>query len=171
MDGFLLFDCPAGRARYARGDHFVVGDRFAWRSLGLAKESRADQREDCAKLPPRRAILSLTLEEVLGEEEDVGGTFCEAAHEVGVPLRTEGNVDADAEALRGELALEVAADAVEHLELEGGFGNVVLGDEAGEFVNDGFVVGGDAAEDGAAKLWVHVADEVLHQLDVVGVDG
>ena len=22
--------CPAGRARYARGDHSVVGDRFAW---------------------------------------------------------------------------------------------------------------------------------------------
>ena len=22
--------CPAGRARYARGDHFVVGERFPW---------------------------------------------------------------------------------------------------------------------------------------------
>src|SRR5450631_1556955 len=58
----------------------------------------------------------LSLEEVLGQEEDVGGTLGEATHEVGVPLGAEGDVDADAVALLDKPALEVAADAVEHLE-------------------------------------------------------
>ena len=90
---------------------------------------------------------ALVLEEVFREEEDVGGAFGEAAHEVGVPLRAEGDVDADAVALGGELALEVAADAVEHLELEGVLVDLVLVDEVAHLVDDGFVVGGDAAED------------------------
>jgi hypothetical protein len=178
MDAFLLGACPAGWARCARGGHFVPCDRFAWSSRWSARsfireperaphEVQYMSRSDRC---PRRALSFLTLEEVFGEEEDVGGAFGEAAHEVGVPLRSEGNVDADAEALGGEFALEVAADAVEHLELEGGFGEVVLGDEAGELVDDGFVVGGNAAEDGATQGGADVGDEVLHQLDVVGVD-
>ena len=40
---------------------------------------------------------------------------------------------------------------------------LVLGDEGAEVVDDGLVVGGDAAEDGAG-------DHALHELDVVGVD-
>ena len=90
---------------------------------------------------------SLVLEEVFGEEEDVGGALGEAAHEVGVPLGAEGDVDADAIAFGGEAALEVAADAVEHLELEGVLVDLVLVDEVAHLVDDGLVVGGDAAED------------------------
>jgi hypothetical protein len=66
----------------------------------------------------QRENVRSVLEEVFDEEEDVGGAFGKAAHDVGVPLRAEGDVDADTVALGGELALEVAADAVEHLELE-----------------------------------------------------
>jgi hypothetical protein len=105
----------------------------------------------------------LISEEVLREEEDVRGALGEAAHEVGVPLGAEGDVDANAEALRGELALEVAADAVEHLELEGGLRDSLFGHEATDLGNDGFVVGGDAAEDGGGE---HAPGE----LEVVGVD-
>jgi len=102
-------------------------------------------------------------EEVLRQEEDVGWPLGEAAHEVGVPLRAEGDVDADAEALGDEGALEIAADAVEHLELEGGLVTAGLGDEVSHVVDDGVVVGCDAAEDAAGN-------ELAHELDVVGID-
>jgi hypothetical protein len=110
----------------------------------------------------------LALEEVLCEEEDVGGALGQAAHEVGVPLGAEWNVDADAEAFGSELSLQVAADAVEHLELEGGFGDVVFADEVAHGFDDGFVVGGEAAEDAFAV--VREGGHALHQLNVVGVD-
>src|SRR5713101_4951384 len=80
-------------------------------------------------------------------EEDVGGAFGEAAHKVGVPLRAEGDVDAHAIALGGEAALKIAAYAVEHLELEGVFVDLVVVDEGAHLVDDGLVVSGDTAED------------------------
>ncbi len=40
--------CPPGRGACAEGDHFVVRDRFAWCSLGLAKKDCADHREGLA---------------------------------------------------------------------------------------------------------------------------
>ncbi len=49
------------------------------------------------------------------------------------------------------------------MELESALVDVVLRDEAAEVVDDDFVVGGDAAEDGAA-------DEVPHELAIVGVN-
>jgi hypothetical protein len=116
---------------------------------------------DCAD--PRRGRDSLVFEEIPGQEEDVGGAFCEAAHEVGVPLVAEGDVDADAVALGGEFALEVAADAVEHLEFEGGFLDAAFVDGAAHLLDDGFVVGGHAAEDRACA-------EVEHEVGVVAVD-
>src|SRR5258707_3768696 len=118
----------------------------------------------------RDKALPLVLEEVFGEEEDVGGALGEAAHEVGVPLRAEGDVDADAVALGGEAALEIAAYAVEHLELEGVLVDLVLVDEVAHLVDDGLVVGGDAAEDTFAPGRIGVGNHALHQVDVVGVD-
>src|SRR5439155_21589468 len=56
--------------------------------------------------------------EIAGEEEDVGGAFCETTHEVGVPIRTERGGDQHLEALRRDRALEGRPNAVEHLELE-----------------------------------------------------
>ena len=68
----------------------------------------------------------LFFQHVSGYEEDVGGALGEAAHEVGVPLVAEGNVDADVVAFFDELLLEVATDAVEHLEFEAGGRDVVF---------------------------------------------
>src|SRR5512138_559495 len=55
---------------------------------------------------------------VARDEGDVRGPLGEAAHEVRIPLRAEGDVDAHPPPLAHDLLLEVAADAVEHLELE-----------------------------------------------------
>ena len=114
--------------------------------------------------------FALVLEEVFGEEEHVGGALGEAAHEVWVPLRAEGDVDADAVALGGEAALKVAANAVQHLELEGMLVDFVVVDEGAHLVDDGLVVGGDAAEDAPAVLRIVVSDHALHQVDVVCID-
>src|SRR5579875_3300659 len=67
-------------------------------------------------------------EQVTGEKEDVGRPLGESPHEVGPPGGAEGDVDAHAEALLDEAALKVAADAVEHLELEGGGSDALLAD-------------------------------------------
>ena len=112
----------------------------------------------------------LVFEEVFYEEEDVGGAFGQAAHEVGVPLRAKGDVDADAVVFGGQATLQVAADAVEHLEFEGFFVDPVVVDEGAHLVDDGFVVGGNATEDAFAGLWVLIGGHTLHQVDVVGID-
>src|SRR5512132_296851 len=57
------------------------------------------------------------LEHVASEECDVGRTFREASHEIRIPLRAEGNVDAHSIPFAYKPVLEVAADAVQHLEL------------------------------------------------------
>src|SRR5262245_39370056 len=54
------------------------------------------------------------------EEAEVGGPLGEPAHEVGEPLVAVGDVHAQAVALGDDLLLQVAADPVEHLELERG---------------------------------------------------
>src|SRR5829696_974031 len=69
------------------------------------------------------------LHQVREEEVEVGGAFGEAAHEVGVPLGAVGEVDAEAVAFGDDLLLEVAADAVEHLELEAATVAAVAGDQ------------------------------------------
>jgi hypothetical protein len=112
--------------------------------------------------------LRLVFEKVFREKENVGGALGEAAHEVGVPLWTEGDVDADAVALGREAVLEIAANAVEHLKLEGMLVDLVGLDEGAHLVDDRLVVGGDAAEDSFAV--VRKGDHALHQVDVVGVD-
>ena len=55
---------------------------------------------------------------VFRDEEDVRRALSEAAHEVGVPLAAEGNVNANVVALGNKTALQVAADTEEHLEFE-----------------------------------------------------
>ncbi len=112
--------------------------------------------------------MLLVAQEVSGEKEDVGGTFGETPHEVGVPFGTEGDVDADAEAFSGKFALEIAADPVEHLEFKGVLVDVVLADEGAHGFDDALVVGGDTAED--AFSCGGKGDHAPHELDVVGVD-
>src|SRR5215472_4325690 len=121
------------------------------------------RRWRCGRPLPKARKKPSTAEEVFGEEEDVGGAFGEATHEVGVPLGAEGDVDADAVALRDELALQIAADAVEHLKLEGGFFDTVDFDEVAEVVDDGLVVRSHATEDAAGN-------QLLRNVKIVGID-
>src|SRR3712207_1398409 len=96
-----------------------------------------------ARLPaaPRADHLA---EHAPREERDVRGVLGEAAHEVRVPLRAEGDVDAHAVALAHELLLEVAAHAVEHLELVAVRGDALLLREALRLVDEALVVRGEA---------------------------
>src|SRR5215467_5473092 len=52
-------------------------------------------------------------EKVLQDEEGVGGAFGQPAHQVGIPLGAEGNVDAASPAFFDQLLLQITADAVE----------------------------------------------------------
>jgi hypothetical protein len=65
--------CPAGRARYARGDHFVVCDRFAWPSRWSVRTLR-DQREKYLRRDgldgPVFGFFVALLDGVLFEEDD-----------------------------------------------------------------------------------------------------
>jgi hypothetical protein len=65
--------------------------------------------------PPSLARLgraALRSQQVLGDEQHVGGAFCEPPHEVGIPLGAEGDVDAHAPALFHQVLLQVAPDSV-----------------------------------------------------------
>src|SRR3972149_9554376 len=59
-----------------------------------------------------------TAQKAAQEEEEGGGTLGQAAHEVGEPGVPVRDVDADPVAGGDERGLQVAADPVEHLELE-----------------------------------------------------
>ena len=62
-------------------------------------------------------VLPPVFPEAAEHESDIRRPFSEAAHEVGIPLVAERHVDPHTVALLGEPELEVAADAVEQLEL------------------------------------------------------
>src|SRR5437870_2237626 len=72
---------------------------------------------------PRRLMLAgrccLPADQGTREEAQVGWLLGEAAHQVRIPRGAEGDVNAYAEAARGEAQLQVATDAVEELEFEG----------------------------------------------------
>src|SRR5262245_11328096 len=74
---------------------------------------------DWVRLRRPELQLGLTLaEQAAKDETDVRGTFSEAAHEVWEPLPAERNVHPHTEAFGHERRLEIATDAVQHLELE-----------------------------------------------------
>src|SRR6266700_8230530 len=56
--------------------------------------------------------------QVLQDENRIGGTLRQSPHQVGIPLRAKGNVDAAVPAVLDQLQLQVATDAVQHLELK-----------------------------------------------------
>jgi len=51
--------CPAGRARCARGGHFVTCDRFAWCSRWSQMKFCADQREGLAKPKTHHEVVAV----------------------------------------------------------------------------------------------------------------
>ncbi len=108
-----------------------------------------------------RAVTSP--EQILQNKNRVGRTLCQAAHEVGIPLRSEGNVHAAAPAFLDQALLKVAADAVQHLKLKCRRRNFFFLRELNRRANHAFVMRGHAMIDAALE-------QHLHQLDVAGVD-
>src|SRR3990172_8140774 len=66
--------------------------------------------------------MTSTAKEVRDEEPQVGRALGQPTNGVRIPLGAEWDVDADRVALGRQGFLEVPTNAVEHLELEGGFG-------------------------------------------------
>src|SRR5262249_41265023 len=62
--------------------------------------------------------FDLLSEQIPQDEQRVRRTFRQTAHEVGIPLRPERNINAAAPAFFHQAVLQVTADAVEHLKLE-----------------------------------------------------
>src|ERR1035437_1313814 len=83
---------------------------------GHSADRRVDRRS--VRFSPSRRPPAFLAGDAAQEEHHVGRAFSQAAHEVRVPLATIGHVDPDPIARLDELLLQVAPDAVEHLELE-----------------------------------------------------
>src|SRR5439155_11229419 len=85
----------------------------------VSRPSSSSGRTRSGALPRSRprifAPSLLPLDEAPEHEGDVGRPLGEAAHEVGHPLRAEGDVDADPVPLPRERLLQVAPHAEEHL--------------------------------------------------------
>jgi hypothetical protein len=62
----------------------------------------------------------LVAKEVSGQEKRVGGPLGKPPHEVGIPVAPEGHIHAHVVAFIGQLALQVAPYAIQHLEFEAG---------------------------------------------------
>ena len=54
-------------------------------------------------------------QKVFGDEEDVRWALGQAAHEVGIPLGAERDIDPQALAFSHQLLLQIAANAMQHL--------------------------------------------------------
>src|ERR1700761_1563395 len=63
-------------------------------------------------------LRTLLMQQAFGDEEGVSGALGQTAHEIGIPLGSEGHVDAGVEAFADKGFLQIAADPVEHLEFE-----------------------------------------------------
>src|SRR3974390_2203058 len=61
----------------------------------------------------------LAAEEVPRDKEHIRWTLAQTPHEIRIPFRAEGDVDAHAPAVAHKLLLQIAANAVEHLKFEG----------------------------------------------------
>src|SRR5215470_2897186 len=101
---------------------------------------------------------SLGAEEVADEEHQVGGALGEPAHDVGKPVLPVRNVDAQAIAVANQAALQILANAVEHLEFEIVLGNLFLGRPADSLRNHAWIVGGNAVVKAAGQKHAHQAD-------------
>src|SRR5260370_16820430 len=57
-------------------------------------------------------------EQVLQNKESIGGPLRQTPHEVRIPLRPKGDIHAHPPAILDKLALKIAPDSIEHLELK-----------------------------------------------------
>src|SRR6266542_4348597 len=116
--------------------------------------------------PPRADHF---LDDVAGEERNVGRPLCQPAHEIRIPLRAERNIDAHAVALANQRVLKIAANSVEHLELEARRLDRLLDGEALRLANECFVMCCDAGIIAVEHELTHAADIVVINLFLFGV--
>src|SRR5271157_2321150 len=118
-------------------------------------------REAGSRQPhPWSRPTTLLPEQIAGDEQDVGGALREPAHVVGIPGLAKRDVEAQAVAFGGQPALQVAADAVQHLELESIALDLALGGEGLSLPDDVLVVGGNGGVGAPQQQELHQLDEV-----------
>src|SRR5437762_1939860 len=113
---------------FCSGERALCGTRRPCRSTAAGSTSHWPQRVQYASAfwlsaPQcgqniRVLPLALALKHILQHEPDVRGSLRQAAHEIGIPGLAVRDIDAHAVAVAHELLLQVAAHAIEHLELE-----------------------------------------------------
>ena len=74
------------------------------------------------------------------------GPFGESSHEVRIPLRAVGNIDTHMIALTHQLLLQIATNAIEHLELKGISADAVIACIFAGGLNDGFIMAGNGGK-------------------------
>src|SRR5260370_17297634 len=94
-------------------------------------------------------------EQVLQNKESIGGPLRQTPHEVRIPLRPKGDIHAHPPAILDKLALKIAPDSIEHLELKSiGWNLFSFGEFQGR-CNHLLVVRGDAVIDTALEQHLH----------------
>ncbi len=100
----------------------------------------------------------LAPQQIPGDEEYICRSFRQAAHEIGIPLGTEWNVNAHAPSFAHQPPLQVAANAVEHLKLKGVAWNIFLRGKCFGLIDDLLVVRRQAVIDAALHQNFHQPD-------------
>src|SRR5688500_3154796 len=122
---------------------------------GYTGRQRATARTDLE----RAGTNSTFTEHAADDESDIGGALAEAPHEVGEPFTAEWNIDAHPVPLPLQRVLQVAADAVEHLELETRRIDALLRGIGAGRVDHCRIVGGDRRVVSTREQQPHDADE------------
>src|SRR5260370_15050715 len=105
---------------------------------------------------------SLVPEQVSQYEEHVGRALGQTTHVVWIPGLAERDIETQVVALGHQAALQVAADAVQHLEFQAVARDLVLCDELADLPDDSFIMGG--------KRGVNVAlQAIAGQFEVIPV--
>src|SRR2546430_11291217 len=128
----------------------------------LSQPTSLSRSADTRRFPNSGTPLSLVSKQVLSNKQCVGGAFCQTSHEVGIPFGAKRDVDPHPPSLSYQGLLQIAADAVKHLEFKGIARNAVLCSEGLGLVDDFFVMGGQTVIDPALH-------QNFHQLDVVRI--
>src|ERR1700682_4642480 len=100
-------------------------------------------------------VSRLTPEKISNEEAEIGRPLCQAPHEVGKPIPAEGNVNSQSVAIMDKLALQISADAVEHLKFEVVFGNAELSGAANRSRDHARIVRGETVIETARQKYPH----------------
>src|SRR5687768_12290152 len=110
----------------------------------------------------------LTFEEILQYKPDVCRSFGEPSHEVRIPVFSIRHIYPHVVAVFGELSLQVAPDAKEHLKLKRVFSNSLLLCVVDGGVDHFRIVCRDTVVSSARKQKLHKADVIFVNIPLVG---